>query len=58
MKFLIISLAVSVTLGVFIYTLSFVRWLFQHRQYRGGAGVFILGVVAVVIPMYVLFFKH
>ena len=56
MKFTIIALAVIITVGIFVYTLSFARWLIQRKNYRGGIGVFLLGVAAVVVPMYTLFF--
>lgn len=58
MKLLVIVLAVSVTTGIFAYTLSFARWLIQRKNYRGGIGVILLGVAAVVIPMYALFFQR
>ncbi|MDA8233893.1 MAG: hypothetical protein M0Z31_03620 [Clostridia bacterium] len=58
MKYLTIFMAVGVTIGVFIYTLNFVLWLFRRKEYRGAVGVFLLGVAAVVVPMYALFFQH
>ncbi|MDA8235638.1 MAG: hypothetical protein M0Z31_12720 [Clostridia bacterium] len=58
MKFFIVAMAVGVTIGVFIYTLNFVLWLFRRKDYRGAIGVFLMGVAAVVVPMYALFFLH
>ncbi|MHB8170562.1 MAG: hypothetical protein ACYDG6_03350 [Thermincolia bacterium] len=55
MRFFVLSLALMIILGTFIYTMNFALWLFRSKEYRGAIGVFLLGVIAVVVPMYALF---
>ena len=58
MKFFVLSFAIMITVGVFIYTMNFALWLYRRMEYRGAIGVFLLGVTAVVVPMYALFMQQ
>ncbi|MFZ3171615.1 MAG: hypothetical protein WA118_06500 [Carboxydocellales bacterium] len=57
MKFVTLSLAITITIWIFIYTLSYAYTLIQSKNYRGGIGVLLLGITAVALPMYALFFQ-
>jgi hypothetical protein len=42
--------------GVAVYTFNFGRWLGRRRYRLGAAGVYVLALVTVAVPAYLLFF--
>lgn len=56
MKFLAIVSALLIITATFIYSCSYVFQLYRDKAYRGAVGVSVLTLLAVVLPIYVLFF--
>ncbi|MFZ5640105.1 MAG: hypothetical protein ACOY4Q_05400 [Bacillota bacterium] len=57
MKFLIYAAATLVTTGVAAYTFNFGRWAWQKKNYRGAAGIFILALITLTVPLGLLFLR-
>lgn len=48
--FLLIAMLIS------FYTLSYMVWLWRKKKRRGALGVFLLALVSLFYPVFVLFF--
>ncbi|PKM85900.1 MAG: hypothetical protein CVU87_14000 [Firmicutes bacterium HGW-Firmicutes-12] len=52
------SLLLLVPMGVAFYTFTYALWLWRKKNKVGAVGVFILAVISVIYPGFVLFFVH
>jgi len=42
---------------VFIYTLSYARWVWKKKNRLGAIMVFLVAIIALVLPVYSIFFR-
>lgn len=54
MDWLLRLLAVAATLAVAAYTWHYARWAARRRLRRGALGLYLLGALVVLVPLWVM----